>query len=164
MTHETSREELLAALSSLGVGSKDTKMTTEELMRRLESAFDASQQFSTLIQRTPVDGDSLKKWPTENVVMMFKNAFRGTVTEVMERLNPAVAHQDKKGSRATKDEVFKEMRTSIYALSCMHAGGSKQIFCMDDAHERGIVIEVSFRASWLAYFSSTQVIYRCWIS
>ena len=58
---EISREDLLILLASMGVViPKTTKIPDKELNKCLTSAFDASQQFSTIIaSTTPVDLSAL---------------------------------------------------------------------------------------------------------
>lgn len=132
-----SRDDLLILLSSIGIVlGKDNKLPVEELNNRLGQALDTSQEFSDVIEKTPVDPLSLPKWSSKEQTL-YQASQRGNMTEAFVGSMSA-----KKGNSSSKEETFKEMRQSILSIAYTIDLGIKEISFMDADDKWGIFVRV----------------------
>ncbi|PPQ94681.1 hypothetical protein CVT25_009536 [Psilocybe cyanescens] len=132
-----SRDDLLILLSSIGIVlGKDNKLPVEELNNRLGQALDTSQEFSDVIEKTPVDPLSLPKWSSKEQTL-YQASQRGNMTEAFVGSMSA-----KKGNSSSKEETFKEMRQSILSIAYTIDLGIKEISFMDADDKWGIFVRI----------------------
>ncbi|KAJ3515704.1 hypothetical protein NLJ89_g1592 [Agrocybe chaxingu] len=136
-TKNLSREDLLSLLTSMGaILPENTKLPEEDLRKRFAHALDASQQLATLIEATPVDPDLLPKWSSDKT--LFEASQRGNISEAMD----GSMSQAKKGARAPKEDIFKEMRQSVLGFAYMYDQDLREV-CYTDENERwGIFVRL----------------------
>ncbi|PPQ92952.1 hypothetical protein CVT25_000215 [Psilocybe cyanescens] len=136
-SNNISRDELQILLSSMGIVlPKDNKLPTEELNRRFGQALNTSQEFSDVIENTPINLSSLPKWFSRQ--SLFEATQRGNLTEAL----AGVMSQPKKGHLSSKEETFKEMRQSILLMAHACDVGIRDIFFVTDGDKPGISIRI----------------------
>ena len=135
-SREISRHDLLVLLSSMGIVLPDTKLSAEDLSKRLDKAFDASQEFSKILNGIPVDPDALHPWPSGK--KLYKATQRGNLTEMLEG---SMGHP-KRGDHASKDHIFREMRQSILCIAYMYDKGTREFCYVDEISNRIISLNV----------------------
>lgn len=145
MSKEICRDDLLILLSSMGIVLPDTKLTVDELNKKLGLAFDASQQLWTHLPTTPIDPSTFPLWDVK------KDDDGDTLFEATQRRNMSemlagVMQPPKQGGNAKKEEMFKEMRQSIMGIAFMFDQGLREICYVD---ENGIGILINVRLSSL---------------
>lgn len=155
-SNNISRDELQILLSSMGIVlPKDNKLPTEELNRRFGQALNTSQEFSDVIENTPINLSSLPKWFSRQ--SLFEATQRGNLTEAL----AGVMSQPKKGHLSSKEETFKEMRQSILLMAHACDVGIRDIFFVTDGDKPGISIRVCRTVSFIKTLTYTATDYRC---
>ncbi len=137
---DTSREDILILLSSMGVVlPENTKLSVEDLNKRLGQAFDASQQIASLLDATPVNPNIFPKWFS-----------RKTLHEATQRRNFTEFHNDltkqpKQGDQSSKKDIFNEMRNGILCIASMYDKGAREFCYVDEIHKMGIFLRVCLK-------------------
>jgi len=146
---EISRDDLLVLLSSMGIVFPDTtKLSAEDLTKTLGKAFDASQEFSKILNSSPIDPDALRPWPSSK--KLYQATQRGNLTEKFE----GSMEHPKRGDHASKDDTFREMRQSILCIAYMYDKGIREFCYVDQNGNRGIFIKVFASTRVLSHLSS----------
>ncbi|TFK19415.1 hypothetical protein FA15DRAFT_674468 [Coprinopsis marcescibilis] len=141
-SYETiSKDDLFAALSSMGVKlPKSSKLSTEDLTKKLVSSLNASQQLAELFpvkNGEHVNPTSMKTWKdTENLMKM---THRGSFKEGFDNMMSAGVKQDP--SKA-KEETFKEMQQILLSFGREWNNGHKAFILMDSEEEWAVIIQM----------------------
>ncbi|KDR80994.1 hypothetical protein GALMADRAFT_61129 [Galerina marginata CBS 339.88] len=125
MSSKICREDLLVLLASIGVSlPTNTKISEEDLNKRLTQALDAAQQFRTVIESTPFNPSTFPTWPLE------KNLPEATVRlGIMDGVKMKLSHGPKVS--ADKKDTFKEIRTAVMSFAHGIQAGQREFWLTD---------------------------------
>ncbi|KAF4611244.1 hypothetical protein D9613_007247 [Agrocybe pediades] len=136
---DISRGDLLILLASMNVViPEDTKMTAEQLSKRLGEAFDTAQQLSENLDSPTVDATTLPKWIPRKGETLFEVTQQGNLVEGF----TGEMRQPKQGGMALKVDTFKEMRQSVLGIAYACDKGINEIFLRDANNRWAVFIKI----------------------
>ena len=140
---EILRDDLLILLASMGIDLSVSKLSPDELNKKVGLALDASQQLSRHLPTMPFDPSTLSPWDLKkegdkDAKTLLKATQRKNVSEICE----GVMERPKQGGRAKKQDTFKEMRQSIMAIAFACDQGMRELVYVDE-NGKGIFVKVS---------------------
>lgn len=136
---DISREDILIILGSMGIKLGDNnKVPLDQLEMRLDKALDASQQIAELFAtQKHVNPDTLSKWSPD------KPLFEATARyNAAEALKAGDITRPKRAERARREDTFKELRQTIWAVAFACEGNSPAIFLINKDQQNAIFIRV----------------------
>lgn len=144
---DISREDVLIILKSIGIKlDDDNKIPLEQLEMRLDKALDASQQMEELFAQRNVNPGTLPKWRSD------KPLFQATARyNAAEALNEGAITKPKKAERARKEDTFKELRQTIWALAFACEENAPAIFLINKDQQNAIFIRVWYIRQWRGF-------------
>lgn len=147
------RDDLLILLASMGVIlPTSTKISDEDLSKRLLQALDSAQGISVLVNPTLVNPSIYELWSSDKTLL--DATLRGNLLEsTRNRMSPGP-----KGVSSAKEDTFQELRQIIMAFAFNFQEAKHRNFClMDSSQDWGVY----GRVRDLAFESSNLILNPC---
>ena len=155
---EVSREEKLGLLGSMGVElSPTTRLPEEAVDKRLKSAIDAAQYFSSIIKEVPVNPASFPMWSksdTKNKPLL-DAVRRGNYAEAF-----AVAKANGSSPYPLFQNAFMDVRQTLMTMGNNLDNDCTQMILQDKEHEYAICLRVGIMLK--SSPCSSLILHRFW--